>query len=197
MPRGKGVVQERGTEAGFSRIGKMVIVMAVLVALASSVAVAKTINGTNGPNRLSGTNKGDYISCKGGNDRINGRGGMDRVLAGGADKVNGSFGNDVILGGPGGDTLVGDLDNDEAYGNAGSDTILVEGDSGEDFVNCGEDANGADRDVARVDENDAVDNTQASTLVSSQGLSCEEVFVGGTKLPEAPTPTPTNPPTTP
>lgn len=156
----------------------MAIVMAVLVALASSVAVAKTINGTNGPNRLSGTNKGDYISGKGGNDRINGRGGMDRVLAGG-------------------DTLVGGLDNDEAYGNTGSDTILVEGDSGEDFVNCGEDANGADRDVARVDENDAVDNTQASTLVSSQGPSCEEVFVGGTKLPEAPTPTPTNPPTTP
>ena len=67
------------------------------LALLPATALAATIIGGPGNERLRGTNVADTIDGNGGNDRIFGRGGDDRLIGGlGNDRVFGSRGNDTI-----------------------------------------------------------------------------------------------------
>jgi hypothetical protein len=74
-------------------------------------AAAVTIEGTDGPDRLTGTPEPDTLAGLAGNDRIDG--------LGGSDFLDGGLGRDVISGG------------------GGSDGVSVEGDGATDTVRCG------------------------------------------------------------
>jgi Ca2+-binding RTX toxin-like protein len=105
---------------------------AAALALVPATAVAATIDGGPGNERLRGTNAADTINGNAGNDRIFGRAGddglrggpgNDRVFGGdGNDTVNGDAGNDRIAGGTGDDTINGDAGNDLIFANLGRDT---------------------------------------------------------------------------
>ena len=109
-------------------------------ALPASTALAATINGGPGNERLRGTNAADIIDGNGGNDRILGRGGDDQLIGGpgndrvfggsGNDAITGVQGNDFLIGGPGDDTVTGDAPGrgdltsfDRLFGGAGNDTL--------------------------------------------------------------------------
>lgn len=75
----------------------IMVALALLVALASGAALAKTFNGTNGSDELAGTQKADKMDGRGGDDVIEGRGGADKIKGGpGLDEVSGGSGNDTI-----------------------------------------------------------------------------------------------------
>jgi Ca2+-binding RTX toxin-like protein len=114
--------------------------LVALAALPASTALAATITGGPGNERLRGTNAADVIDGNAGNDRILGRGaddqligglGNDRVFGGlGNDAIAGVQGNDVLVGGPGDDTVSGDAPGrgdrssyDRLFGGQGNDTL--------------------------------------------------------------------------
>ena len=72
--------------------------------LASGVALARTFDGTAGPNTIVGTAGADDIRGRGGNDTLSGAGGNDRV--------RGDSGNDTVSGNSGADEVRGDIGND-------------------------------------------------------------------------------------
>src|SRR4051812_19564317 len=89
--------------------------VACVVLTTAAVAVAATIIGDDGDNRLIGTRTADVIDAKGGNDHVRGRKGDDRVTSGlGDDHVRGGLGNDAITGDDGNDRLHGGWGNDSA-----------------------------------------------------------------------------------
>jgi hypothetical protein len=113
-----------------------------VLALAPSAALAATITGGPGDERLKGTRFADTIDGNGGNDRIRGlagddtlRGGdsRDRVYGGsGNDTAHGENGNDVMAGGTGDDIQDGGAGNDRIYANLGQDTTYG-GDGNDDL----------------------------------------------------------------
>ena len=165
----------------------LMVTMGLILAVMTSVAVAKQISGTDGPDKLVGTNNNDVISGAGGNDNINGRLGNDRLLGGtGADTVSGKGGNDKLFGGPHADLLYTDDGEDEAWGAGGNDRIFALNDTQRDFVNCGK----GKKDRASVQANDYVDDMQASQItVLTLGLSCETIVVNGVVVINNPLPT--------
>src|SRR3954454_3313096 len=88
---------------------------AIAVVGGTGTALAATITGGPGSERLRGTNVADIIDGNGGNDHIFGRGGDD--------KLTGGPGNDRIFGGAGNDAIAGVQGNDWLNGGAGDDTI--------------------------------------------------------------------------
>ena len=89
--------------------------MALAVLLASGVALAANVKGTDGVDVLYGTPSRDVINPFSGNDTVYAKGGNDDVRH--------SYGNDKIYGGAGNDTLRGGFDNDEIWGGPGKDLI--------------------------------------------------------------------------
>jgi Ca2+-binding RTX toxin-like protein len=89
--------------------------MALAVLLASGVALAANIKGTEGDDELYGTTSRDTIIPFGGDDTV--------YALGSNDDVRHSFGNDTIYGGAGKDTLRGGRGSDVIYGGPGSDLI--------------------------------------------------------------------------
>ncbi len=147
------------------------------MALTAGVAVAKTVDGTKGNDKLVGTSRADTLNGFAGNDKLYGRGGNDTL--------KGYIGNDAPMRGSAGeDTILGGLGRDSGYGGTGDDFIKMVGDTDQDFVNCGEDADGADVDRAEVSGNDLVDGTTAGALTTTLGLSCEVVVVDGVPVPQ-------------
>jgi len=143
----------------------MSVLVALLVALLATAALAKNVRGTNGADVLYGTDKADTIRAFKGADKVFGRDGAD-VLRGnrGADLVHGGDGADKVYGGHGEDKLYGDFDNDRIYARDGT----------KDFVYCG-----AGFDRAFVDAKDVV-------------RGCE--FVNGKRVnPPPPPPPPEDP----
>jgi Ca2+-binding RTX toxin-like protein len=130
------------------------------VMLLGGAALAKTITGTNGPDRLIGTPNKDRISGLGGADYLAGRQSADQIYAGrGRDEVRAGNGRDQVAGGGASDQL---------YGGGGNDTINAR-DGYEDAVNCG-----TGTDTAYVDRIDRVNR------------DCENVFrAGGNPKPGA------------
>ena len=119
------------------------------LALLPATALAATIDGGAGNERLRGTQGPDQIAGNGGHDRIFGFGGADTLSGGdgrdrvfgarGEDTVGGGNGNDRLTGGPGDDTVNGDAGRDRMSGGAGDDT--QDGGAGRDviFANVGVD----------------------------------------------------------
>jgi Ca2+-binding RTX toxin-like protein len=92
--------------------------------LASGVALAATINGDNGPNKLTGTPRADLIRGYGGNDNITGGKGVDRIYAGAGNDYVSSAGDgsrELVKCGPGIDTV---------------DKMPRPGDMRDNFVGC-------------------------------------------------------------
>jgi Ca2+-binding RTX toxin-like protein len=152
------------------------VVVALLVALGASVAVAQTLVGDDGPDEITGTQGNDVIRGYGGNDVLIGGLGNDTIHGGdGADELYGRLGNDFLNGGAGGDLIRMDDGRDEAYGVSGNDSILSYRDDQADFIYCGT----GNEDFASVQSGDYVDNTPAANLVGTTILSCEKVSVNG------------------
>lgn len=131
----------------------------------AATALACTIKGTSGPDRLTGTGGNDVICGFGGDDvlvsgggredillggggddrlesgtttyaRLEGGDGHDRLVGGsGKDSLRGGPGRDVLLGGDGADGLFGGGGNDDLDGGAGSDSARWE--PGSDTVHGG------------------------------------------------------------
>ncbi len=109
----------------------------VALALLPATALAATIDGGPGNERLRGTQGPDQISGNAGHDRIFG--------FGAADQLSGGDGRDRLFGGRGDDTITGDAGRDRLSGGAGDDT--QDGGPGRDviFANVGVDtSNGGD-----------------------------------------------------
>lgn len=107
-----------------------------LVLAGAGVAVAATITGTPGKDRLKGTPRADVMRGLGGNDVMQGFGGNDRMDGGaGNDIVVGYAGNDLVVGGVGNDILDGREGNDRILGGAGDDTHY--GGAGRDVLDLG------------------------------------------------------------
>ncbi len=85
---------------------KTTAVAVAALAFVPATAMAATITGGPGSERLHGTNYSDVIDGNAGNDRIFGRGGDDRLTGGlGNDRVFGGAGNDAMYGVQGNDFL--------------------------------------------------------------------------------------------
>ena len=116
----------------------------------TATAVAATIDGDDGPNRLKGTPEADVIQAFGGDDRVLAFAGNDRVLLGaGDDRTFTGPGDDETLGGPGDDRIRSGAGNDSANGEAGQDRLVggpgddaLQGRAGDDrlFGGIGNDA---------------------------------------------------------
>jgi Ca2+-binding RTX toxin-like protein len=145
----------------------------LLVVALASVAVAATLDGTPGPDRLIGTSGADRLSGRAGADTLIGRRGSDRLAGGpgddllagdaGRDTLIGCRGADTLLGGAGGDRLSAatrDDAGDVVLGGVGSDVIDTL-DGSPDRITCG-----AGRDRVRADRGDRI------------GRGCEQVRRG-------------------
>jgi Ca2+-binding RTX toxin-like protein len=89
------------------------------VALVASTALALTITGTSGNDRIRGSQQDDTIDALAGDDRVIGRAGNDTIDGdGGADRLFGNAGNDKMLGHAGPDRLHGGRGNDVLEGDA-------------------------------------------------------------------------------
>jgi hypothetical protein len=139
------------------------IVVALMVALFTSVAVAASLNGTSGRDVIEGTDRAEKISGLGGDDTLNGRDGSDTVRGGdGADEVSGGEGADEAHGNAGDDYLIDapDEDRDVLYGGSGRDNVQVRDfPAVKDVVYCG-----SGRDTAYVDRRDVVNGCEIVRL---------------------------------
>src|SRR4051812_16238088 len=85
-----GVGEPRPAQGGDVSTRKLIVLTVGFVLALAGVALAATINGTNGPDTLIGTPKNDTIKGKGGNDDILGLAGDDNEDGGtGADDMYG------------------------------------------------------------------------------------------------------------
>lgn len=133
----------------------VVVAMGMAVLLASGVALAANIRGTDGADKINGTADADSLDGMAGDDTISGLAGSDKIDGGGGndklygvddkgtaesgdDTIRGGFGTDTIWGGPGADTLEGGAGNDTiragqldeaavdtVWGGDGDDTIYT------------------------------------------------------------------------
>jgi Ca2+-binding RTX toxin-like protein len=114
----------------------MVATVALMVLVASGVALAVNKIGADGPDTLRGTNGDDNLIGKGGNDDLYALNGRDTLLGGPGkdvvvDKPRGWTGGDKNLqGGPGNDIVVGGRGSDNVLGDEGND-LLIDGPLGE------------------------------------------------------------------
>jgi Ca2+-binding RTX toxin-like protein len=132
-------------------------VMAATLAVASGVALAVTVLGTEGPDDLAGGAGDDSILGLGGNDVMDGGSGNDFMEGdSGNDFVYGDVGSDRITGATGDDILADGETAGGAYdvlkGEAGKDVLApINEPAGQDLTMCG-----AGTDIAYVDEADLV-----------------------------------------
>jgi Ca2+-binding RTX toxin-like protein len=128
--------------------------VALILVLATGIALAATINGTSGNDFLRGTNSADNIGARGGNDEVRARAG--------ADEVNGGTQSDKLYGMENADLIVGGDGNDALEGGTGNDILKSHNDGNADNLSCG-----PDNDTAWVEVNDVVDDTKAGDLVAT------------------------------
>jgi len=119
--------------------------MAVALGLASGIALAATIVGTDKAETLIGTRYADYIRADGGADEVRGLRGPDELYGNrGRDKIIGGRGEDRLYGGRGDDHIVSRDLNDFGIGQRdmvdcgpGHDTYATDFDDGA-IRNCEE-----------------------------------------------------------
>jgi Ca2+-binding RTX toxin-like protein len=169
-----GIRQERNSMKRATLITALAV---FLIALSAGAAIAASFVGNGRPNNINGTNSADFIRGLGGGDTLKGLLGNDRIYGGdGNDTVIGQPGNDTLNGSAGNDDITNNDGRDEAFGGDGNDTIVAVNDTSPDFVNCGP----GDDDVARIQANDYVDDTQANQITAGTlGLSCETIVING------------------
>ena len=108
----------------------MVATVALMVLVASGVALAVNKIGTDGPDTLRGTNGNDNLIGKGGNDRLFALDGRDNLFGGpgkdlvGTDPTRFRRGDKNLQGGPGNDIVFGARGSDNVLGEAGNDWLI-------------------------------------------------------------------------
>ena len=141
------------------------------------IALASTVSGGDGADRIAGGAGKDSLSGNAGKDRISGGGGNDRVAGnGGRDKLAGGAGNDRLYGGSSGDWLAGESGSDTLFGEGGNDRLSggsgadeLHGNAGDDsFFTAGDstiDQLFGDRghDVATADDDDVLHGIEVVT----------------------------------
>src|SRR5919107_1480274 len=146
----------RGAEE-MRRLVFLLTVIALVLVLASGVALAVDRIGTNGPDTLRGTNGADNVLGGSGNDFVTGDRGSDSLVGEeGMDLVDGGPGPDRVGGGDGPDLLIDgpfeETSRDTLSSGDGNDALFVDNrPATRDIVTCG---SGFDRVVA--DERDLV-----------------------------------------
>ncbi|QIN81393.1 hypothetical protein GBA63_01195 [Rubrobacter tropicus] len=94
------------------RFAVILVAVSVLIpTLGGGAALAATLIGTGGPDRIVGSVRADWIDGRAGDDRISGGGGEDRIQGGpGNDLVraNDDWSRDYVDCGPGFDTVSAD-----------------------------------------------------------------------------------------
>jgi Ca2+-binding RTX toxin-like protein len=112
------------------RITILLASLGLAVLLASGVALATDMDGTDGPDKLRGTNRADTLVGRGGNDVLSGRAGRDHLVGGrGKDWL---FSGNKNFFGTGDKKLVGGPGNDGIH--AGQGTDYVEAGDGNDLM---------------------------------------------------------------
>lgn len=110
----------------WKRCASSMVVASVLVpTLGVGTALAATLIGTDGPDRVSGPARADWIDGRAGNDRIYGGGGEDKIRGGPGNDVirsNDDRSRDYVDCGPGFDT-VAPLSSRDVYRNCESRSI--------------------------------------------------------------------------
>ena len=152
----------------------MVATVALMVLVASGVALAVNKIGTDGPDTLRGTNGNDNLIGKGGNDRLFALDGRDNLLGG--------PGKDVVRDAPrgvwrrGDKNLQGGPGNDRVLGGRGSDNVL--GDTGNDFLIDGPTREFSLDKVSSGDGNDVllVDNVPAVKDIATCGGGFDRIL---------------------
>jgi hypothetical protein len=91
-------------------MGRVLLALSACISLAIvGAAVASTINGTTGNDKIQGTARADILNGNAGNDRISGFAGDDRINSGqGNDWIDGGDGKDTVVCGPGTDAVQAD-----------------------------------------------------------------------------------------
>ena len=111
------------------RATSMVVASVLALTLGTGTALAATLIGTEGPDRIFGTARADWIDGRAGNDRIYGGGGEDRIQGGtGNDfiRANDDWSRDYVDCGAGFDTVtttVSPLSSRDVYRNCESRSI--------------------------------------------------------------------------
>lgn len=155
----------------------------------------RTIDGTEGDDRLAGGAEDEIVNAGDGDDDVRGNAGDDTVNGGaGADLVFGGDGEDHLHGEAGADTLVGDSGDDLLVGGAGDDLFWAEdgGDrvfagDGSDVVEAGSGNDtiwlGEGDDLLLDDNTGAPDSSDGDDQVSGGGGHDEiRDFVGSDSL---------------
>ena len=152
------------------------LLVALVLALTASVAMAATLKGTPGDDVINGTPNSDLISGWGAMTSSRG--------AGGDDTINGGPGNDVHFGDKGDDGLRGNLGRDEFVGGDGDDVVFARGNGVDTIRNCG-----AGFDEADVSLNDLIGGESVKDILSHVTevdrpvLSCEVLILEGLRVP--------------
>src|SRR3954447_17472699 len=133
-------------------------------------APARSVHGTDSPDRLHGGGAADTLHGAGGNDVLRGNAGGDTLFGeSGPDQLWGGAGDDVLDGDSGIDLLDGGPGDDIVSGGFGADTIR--GDGGNDTLDGGAD----DDKVSGGDGNDVLHGQTGTDLVDG-GAGDDEVY---------------------
>jgi Ca2+-binding RTX toxin-like protein len=133
------------------RASLLTVSVALILVLATGIALAATINGTAKDDFLRGTDGPDRIGARDGNDEV-------RALAGN-DQVFGGTGTDTLYGKENGDLIVGGRGSDGLDGGIGNDTLKSHFDGRADNLACSQ-----GNDTAFVEPNDIVDDNRVGRL---------------------------------
>ncbi len=160
------------------RLGLVALLAAALTLMAASVALAATVKGTDGSDRLAGTSAADTMYGFGGADDMFGLAGDDTMQGNpGQDYMSGGVDDDRVFGGQGADEIYGLAGNDRLSGETENDQLFAANDGQRDSISCG---SGFDR--ASVGLNDVVDSQLVSSVTTLPGdvvtiSTCERVTV--------------------
>jgi Ca2+-binding RTX toxin-like protein len=189
LPEGRGLNMRRTI--------LLLATMLLSLVLASGVALAATLVGTEGDDTLRGTNGPDAIAGKGGDDVLLGIRGTDTMSGGagrdavlGGDEIGPLAGDRNLAGGPGGDFVGGGKGSDELSGGPGRDYMFAGppfGEAADDIdavaAGDGDDAGEAKNVPAAKDVIDCGSGFDG-VLVDSKDLTsdCERVFTSPSRF---------------
>lgn len=105
---------------------KVMVAVALMLALSSGIAAAATLGGTDGGDEIQGTKGADGVKGLAGDDILDGRGGGDALF--------GNGGRDLVTGGSGDDRIVGGAGNDH-FGSTSGESYDEPGST--DKISCG------------------------------------------------------------
>jgi hypothetical protein len=159
-----------------SRLIKVTLFAALMLALSAGAALAATLLGTPGPDSISGTSEPDLIVALEGDDFVDAFGGSVDVIYGNenSDELLGAEDDDKVYGNTGPDTInLATFDTagsfDQGFGGAGNDLVLAQ-DGNFDAINCG----GGTGDIVHKDPGDSAVGCESVNPTSASAVAAQE-----------------------